>query len=228
MQKQLDLLLEKYAVNTNAQLVDNLTVNVDGKNLALLPWRSERRFTELKKLITDGQINGISVMRTLRIVQKGADLFDEILREFDINQYILGSNITEIFAIGDENHAINIIAKTKDDYICTLEISATLAQGTDIIDKHEIISLSGVACDRAADTQIPQSSIYVYGQEQVKYTDVDAELFGLSVDECAVVRSAFEIAKTKQDLSGEVNNLNKLIAAVKKSLDTMENVLVEG
>lgn len=228
MQEKLDYLLKKYAVNRSAQLKGNRTVGIDGRDFPLLPWRKERRLAEMKKLVTDGEISGISVMRTLRIVQKSADLLEEIYREFDICQYILNSKITEVFAIGDEKSALNIIAKTADGFICTLEISATLPGDADIIDKHEIIAQSGVACDRAADTQIPQSSIYVYGKHNGHFTDVDAELFGLSVDECAIVRSAFETARTAADLSGEVDQLYRLIGAVKDSLETMQNVILEG
>ena len=133
-----------------------------------------------------------------------------------------------MFAIGDIEHAINIIAKTASGYICTFEISATLPHGASVIDKHEIIAQSGVVCDRAADTQIPQNSIYVYGDKEEKYNDVDAELFGLTVDESAVIRSAFEIAKNNLDLTRDVASLNRLIVAVKKSLDSTENVVVEG
>lgn len=230
MQKYLDKLLEKYSVSGNAVLTDNKTVTIDGKKLPLLPWRNERRFVEMRKLVTDGEINGISVMRTLRIVRKGMDLYDELYRELDLCRYILNTDINEIFVIGDEKYALNIIAATKDGFVCTLEISATLSDDETIIDKHEIIAGSGVACDRAADTQVPQNSIYVFGGKDNAevYTDVDAELFGLNVDECAVVRSAFEIAKTGCDLSDDVNKLYKLIDCAKQSLKNCENIVVGG
>lgn len=228
MQKGLDFLLNKYSVQSTAQLVDDRTVRIDGKDVPMLPWRSERRFVELKKLVADGEINGISVMRTLRIVRKGADLWKEAYRELDLAQYILGSPICQIFAIGDGEHAVNLVAKTAAGYVCSFELSATLAESAPVIDKHEIIAISGVACDRAADTQVPQNSIYVFGgQEDAVYTDVDAELFGLNIDQCAVVRSAFELAKTHADLSDDAACLEKLVAAAQRSMVLCENICVE-
>ncbi len=227
MQAKLDILLSKYAVQKNAQLSGN-TVMIDGKALPLLPWRKERRLIELRNLAA-GPLTGISTMRVLRIVHRGADLMAELYREIDIAQYILNSKIREIFAIGDKAHALNLIAKTADDYVVSFEISATLPENAPIIDKHEIIAIAGVACDRAADTQVPQNSIYVYGdKETAAYTDVDAELFGLTADQCAVVRSAFEIAKTGADLTAEAESAKAVLCAAEKSLETLENIFVEG
>ncbi len=155
-------------------------------------------------------------------------LKQELYRQTDIAQFILGSKIQEIFAIGDWNHAVNLIAKTADGYIISFELSATLAKGTPVIDKHEIIAVSGVACDRAADTQIPQNSIYVYGQESAVYTDVDAELFGLTAEECALVRSAFAVAKNGTDLAAEVSSARAVVAAAEQSMAALENITVEG
>ncbi len=228
MQAKLDMLLSKYSIEKNAQLTGG-NVIVDDKALPLLPWRKERRITELRNLAVGGTLTGISTMRILRIVHQGADLMQELYREIDIAQFVLGSKIREIFAIGDKAHALNLIAKTHDEYVISFEISATLPENAPVIDKHEIIAVSGVACDRAADTQVPQNSIYVYGDElTAAYTDVDAELYGLTIDQCAVVRSAFEIAKTGTDLTAQADHVKAVVAAAEKSLATLENIFVEG
>ncbi len=228
MQTKLEMLLEKYSVGKTAVL-DGEGVVVDGKALPLLPWRNERRFVELRKLVADGELTGISTMRILRIVHRGEDLEKQMAREIDLAQFILGSKVHEIFAIGDLEHAVNMIAKTVDGYVCSFELSATLSEQADVIDKHEIIAIGGVACDRAADTQVPQNSIYVYGEgDAMKYTDVDAELFGLNIDQCAVVRAAFETAKSEVDLSADVAQVKAVVAAAKESLATLKNIVVEG
>ncbi len=228
MQTKLEMLLRKYSVNTSATL-DGQQVTVDGRALPLLPWRKERRMIELRNLVANGTLTGISTMRILRIVHRGENLLEQLYREADIAQFVLGSKIHEIFAIGDTARAINLIAKTEDGYVVSLEISATLPADAAIIDKHEIIAVGGVACDRTADTQVPQNSIYVYGDHQtVAYTDVDAELFGLTTDQCALVRAAFEVAKTGIDLTAESASAKAVVAAAEQSLATLENIIVEG
>ena len=48
LQEKLDFLLEKYSVDVKAQLKDEKTVIIDGKEIKTLPHSSERRFMELK------------------------------------------------------------------------------------------------------------------------------------------------------------------------------------
>ena len=86
-----------------------------------------------------------------------------------------------------------------------------------MIDKHEIITDRGTACDRNVDSQTPLSSVYVYGAQNEEYTDVDFELYGLSIREISIVRQAFDIAKDKT--LGERNNAQakRLAALVQKA-----------
>lgn len=232
LQEKLDFLLDKYSVNTSAKLISAETAEIGGKTAPLLPWRNERRFTELKNLTVDGTINGISVMRTLRIVPKTESLEKNIARELDLCEYILSDKISEIMTFKNGS-AVNIAAKLSGGIVCTVEVAATLGPGTAPIDKHEIIAQQGVACDRVVDTQVPQSSIYVFTDKKDAdtYTDVDFELFGLSVDEAAIVRQVFEAAKNPalaDDLNRSKERLDTLLKLSEQSGTEAENIKVEG
>ena len=69
------------------------------------------------------------------------------------------------------------------------------------------------------DAQLKQDSIYVFGQENKKYTDVDFELYGLSIEEIAVVRAAFGLAQNKNydEMKNIDANLCRLVEMAKKS-----------
>ncbi|MDD6735287.1 MAG: hypothetical protein PUE13_03125, partial [Clostridiales bacterium] len=97
----------------------------------------------------------------------------------------------------EHGNVLNAIANAEGGIVCTIEISATLNGDEPAKDKHEIISQRGIACDIVVDAQLKQDSIYVFGSENRKYTDVDFELYGLSTGEAAIVRAAFEIAQKK-------------------------------
>jgi hypothetical protein len=74
-----------------------------------------------------------------------------------------------------------------------------LPDGAEIIDRHEIIARRGVASDRVVDTQVPQSSIYTYtAEKETRFTDTDAEIFGLSQDDVNIVRAAFKVLETPE------------------------------
>ena len=227
LQEKLDFLLDKYSVETKATLKDRNTAVIDGKEIPLLSHRWERRLVELKNVVQNGTLQGVSVMRTARIVSKGADVFAELYREFDICQYILGRKIIGVTAMQNDN-TLNVIATAEGGVVCTLEISATLAKGEIPKDKHEIISQRGIACDVVVDAQLKQDSIYVFGAENKKYTDVDFELYGLSVEDIAVVRCAFAVAQngTEDEMLGTDKILKTLVEKAKDSVKSGERQAV--
>ena len=218
LQEKLDFLLDKYSVDVKAVLKDAKTVVIDGKELPILAHRSERRFIELKNVVNNGTLVGVSVMRVARIIEKGSDLYEALYRELDLCQYILQRKIKSIMVMENDN-VMNAIVTTEDGVVCTIEISATLKAGEPAKDKHEIISQRGIACDVVVDAQLKQDSIYVFGTENQKYTDVDFELYGLSIEEIAVVRAAFAMAQNKncEEIEAIDKNLCELVEMAKRS-----------
>lgn len=223
LQEKLDFLLDKYSVDVKAVLKDDKTVVIDGMELPILSHRNERRFIELKNIANNGTLVGISVMRVARIIEKGSDIYEALYRELDLCQFILQRKIKSIMVMYNDN-VLNTIATAEDDIVCTIEISATLSKGEIPKDKHEIISQKGIACDVVVDAQLKQDSIYVFGRENKKYTDVDFELYGLSIEEIAVVRAAFALAQNKNyDETKNLDaNLCKLVEMAKASAEAGE------
>ena len=126
------------------------------------------------------------------------------------------------------DNVLNVIATTGDKIVCTIEIAATLAKGEPPKDKHEIISQRGIACDIVVDAQLKQDSIYVFGGENKKYTDVDFEIFGLSIEDTAIVRAAFALAQQKDasSVKADAQNLLQLIKLAKESVQTNERMVL--
>ncbi len=227
LQEKLEFLLNKYSVETKAEFKDCKTAVIDDVETPILSHRLERRFIELKNIVMGGTLQGISVIRVARIVEKGRDIFAELYREFDICEYILGRKIVAVTAMQNDN-TLNVIATAEDGIVCTIEISATLAKGEIAKDKHEIISQRGIACDVVVDAQLKQDSVYLFGAENKKFTDVDFELYGLSIEDIAVVRSAFTIAQkgTKDEMITIDENLKVLIEKAKASVESGERQVI--
>ena len=227
LQEKLDFLLEKYSVDVKAVLKDDKTVVIEGEELPILSHRSERRFIELKNIVNNGTLIGISVMRVARIIEKGSDIYEALYRELDLCQFVLQRKIKSIMVMENDN-VLNAIATAEDDIVCTIEMSATLSKGEIPKDKHEIISQRGIACDVVVDAQLKQDSIYVFGQENKTYTDVDFELYGLSMEEIAVVRAAFGLAQNKNyDEMKKIDaNLCKLVELAKASAKAEERMVL--
>ena len=59
------------------------------------------------------------------------------------------------------------------------------------------------------------------------YTDVDFEIFGLLIDDTAVVRAAFALAQSEDysDIKNDAENLERLIRLAQKSAKTNERMV---
>jgi hypothetical protein len=231
MQKGLNYLLEKYSVDTKAVLSsDGKTVKINGEDIPVLAWECERRFIELRNLVLLGRVGNMCTYRIGHTAKKGEDLMALLYREIGIMEFTINSKAKEIFAIASES-AMNCIVESENGCVCTIELGATLDEGERDVDKHEIITDAGVACDRVVDTQIPQHSIYVFGKDKAVYRDTDAELYGYSELECSIIRSAFRMARdeeyreyaTKTDA-----HISEVVKLAKLSLEKVENMRVGG
>jgi len=229
MQKGLNYLLNKYSVSGEVKLSDDgKTLTVNGECVPTLPWESERRIVELRNLVVLGRVGNMCTYRIGHTSKKGTDLFEMLTREVGILEFTVNSSVKEIFAIAGKN-TMNCIAETENGCVCTIELGATLDEGDADIDKHEIITDNGVACDRVVDTQVPQSSVYVFGKNDAVYCDTDAELYGYSEIQINTIRNAFALAKSEEaraNAKAKYAHIMAVVEAAKKSVSTLENVKV--
>lgn len=232
MNSALGFLLKKYQVGKNGTITETGELKTEGKYFKLLPWRMERRFIELKKIITNGTLEDISTLRFANISEYGTSLDKLIFREFDLCEFFAGSPVTEIFAVFHKDKTMNAIVKLENGCSCSIECSVMLPKGTMPIDRHEIIARRGVASDQLVDSQVPQSSIYEFTSVNTKrFTDVDFEIFGFSQNEVSIVRSAFNLLKNSisgEEHNSQFNHVSKLVDMAKKSNERMMPVIIEG
>ena len=229
MQKGLDLLLSKYSVGEDAVLAaDGGSVIIGDGSYPILPWEAERRIIELRNIYKSGRVGAACTFRIAHTAARGSSLKSLLYRELGILSYILDSEIVSVFAIKTEN-CLNCIAEAACGCIATVELAATLGDGEEDIDKHELICEIGVACDRVVDTQIPQHSIYVLGEKVEKYRDTDSELYGYTELEASIIRSAFRLAANegyRAECAAKAEHIARAVAAAEKSIETLENVKV--
>lgn len=160
----------------------------------LQPWRCERRFVELKRLVAEKTITPLLMGRLACLTAREAMPLQAILyREFDLAEWLTGSGIVSLFASLHGDVAANVILRLEDGTLCSVEAGASLPAGTPTQDRHELIARRGVASDRTVDAQTVQSSVHVWnGAGPQHYTDVDFELFGLDAQQVSLVRAAYE------------------------------------
>lgn len=227
-QKGLDGLLKKYEVGGKVTIAGE-EVSIDGAKYPLLPWEQVRRFEELRNIVKSGRIGRLCTCRIGHTARQGTDLLHLLEREAGILEFTAGSPVREVLVVGGKN-VLNCILETENGCVCTAELAATLGQDAEAVDKHEIIAQNGVACDRVVDTQMPQSSIYVFGAKNERFTDTDFELFGYGEEEIALIRSAFALAKdagTREENRRRKAHLECVVRAAENSLKLCEACKVD-
>lgn len=162
--------------------------------LPLLPWRNERRFQELKRMVDERTVESVSMCRfSCATDGQGMNLAAVLYREFDLAEWLIGAPIATVAASMHAQRWANIVLRMGNDVVCGVEAAVSLPAGSMMIDRHELIARRGVACDRLVDSQTPQQSVYTFTADGVgQYTDTDAELFGLSIEAVTLVRAAYD------------------------------------
>ena len=227
LQQKLDFLLKKYSVDDRPVIKNHKEFLIGDKAYPILSHRSERKFIELKNIVNNGTLEGISVMRTSRIVEKSKDIYEELYREIDICRYVLQREMKSVM-VYDNGNVLNAILSAEDDIVCTIEIASTLKEGDVPKEKHEVIAKRGTACDIVVDSQLRQDSIYILGENNATYTDVDFELYGLSYDEINMVRNVFFVSRDKEydNVLRDHNTVSNLVDLAKKSAKSGEREVV--
>lgn len=229
----LNFLLEKYQVKKNGKITACGCFESENKKVVLLPWRVERRFIELKNLIDNKTLEDVSTFRFAHLAPAGDKTLDELIyQELDLCEWLGGAPVSRLFAVFSGEKAVNIIAKLENDLSCSVECSIMLPDGAAPISRHEIIARRGVASDQVVDTQVSQSSIYTYTAESEKrFTDIDAEIFGLSQDDVNLVRAGFKVLDedgTAKAWASQDQHLLNLIENAKQSEINSKASIIKG
>ncbi len=203
--------------------------------LPLLPWRSERRFVELKRLVDTRTLESV-VMCRFSCLSTGTPMgLKAILyREFDLIEWLTGSPIVSVCASMSAGRFANVLVRLENGVVGSVEVGTTLPAEAKpaLLDRHELIARRGVASDRVVDTQVPQSSVYTFTERGLEqYTDTDAELYGLEGDEVNLVRAAYELATRPELAEGLRSQHLRLVGLVQLAFEserTRQRLAVKG
>ncbi len=198
----------------------------------LFPWRSERRFQELRAIVAQRTIDPVLMCRFACMTDGNPLNLQAILfREFDLLEWLAGRTMVSVYAAVNGATA-NVIVRLAGGVLASVEAAATLPSGTPITDRHELIARRGVASDRVVDTQVAQSSVYVTTAAGVdQYTDTDDELFGLDASHVALVRAGWEALRHPEEHAAWRQRHARLVGLVKLALESDRSgqcLVVEG
>ena len=197
-------------------------------SIPLQPWRCRRKYVELAKLIASNTLEHSCLLRFCRLSHADISLEELLYREFDLAEFISGHRIVALHAAFTEGRSGSVIVKLDNGVIGSIEVGNQLPAGENEVDRHEIVARRGVASDIAVDTQIPQQSIYLMreGGSDV-FTDTDAELYGLDIEQTDRVRARFAFLKDRSSAERHIAqdaHLKAAVSAALKSNDTHKKI----
>lgn len=203
-------------------LCDEIGLDLSGRGgRPLMPWRSERRFIELRNLVATRTVETVCLWRSRCLSSPERwTLSQAIYREIGLCQWVLGEQFVSVYAATHTEKAANIVGRLASGIACGLEISLALPEDSPLLDRHEAISRRGVASDQVVDSILRPSSVYVMSSKGVQaYLDTDSELFGLAEDQAALVREAFASIRHTEDADLEAHRqICRVVAAVARSV----------
>jgi len=181
--------------------------------IPLFPWRCERRFIELRRIVESKTLEDVVLCRFSCVGDgRTLNLRQIVYREFDLLEWITGVPIVSVFGCSNGERFSNILARLENGTIASVEAGVSLPESAEMLDRHELVARRGVASDRVVDTHVPQQSVYLFDKEGLRtWTDTDAELFGLPTDEIAAVRAAFELAKEPASIETNISQHKHLL-----------------
>lgn len=212
--------------------------------IPLFPWRQERRFQELARLVESKTVEDVVLCRFSCFTgDRNGSLESLLYREFDLAEWLNGSAIISLYGTRGGTQFMNLLLHLANGAICSLEAGTMMPDkfSQRAMDRHELIGRRGVASDRVVDTQIPQESIYLYTPKgEKRFTDTDSELFGLEDSLVYSIRDAFSFVRqygsgSNKDLVQAIRNrrrdhdrLTGLIDLAVKSADLEKPFKVKG
>ncbi|MFA6289886.1 MAG: hypothetical protein WC661_21090 [Opitutaceae bacterium] len=197
--------------------------------IPLLPWRSERRFIELRNLVTTRTVETVCLWRSRCLSSPERwTLSQAIYREIGLCQWVLGEPFVSVYAATHTDIVANIIGRLASGIACGIEISLALPADSPLMDRHEAISRRGVASDQVVDSIVRPSSVYVMSEQGLQsYLDTDSELFGLGENQAALVREAFSSIRQPENSGADLathQQICRVVAAVSRSVKSNKRI----
>lgn len=199
-------------------------IETEGERIPIFTWRYNPRINGLYGTARNiAKEHTLSTLKSLNFAPKTRTLAEELFRELDVAEHILGSEVSSIMGYGNEL-AANFVIMMKNGTMCNLEASVTLPAEANRQSKHTIFSTDGFACDMVTDNSILQEQVHLFnvGKDPIDYTD-DMLLFGMNGEDQDLCYAIYGILSQHEDREVWKNRVSYLKELVEQALNTLKS-----
>ncbi|MBR5289145.1 MAG: hypothetical protein IKU34_11255 [Clostridia bacterium] len=185
----------------------------DAREYLLMPWRANKRLSNMRTCILDGSVRDISVMKSECVVQRCFPLSSLAAKELDICEWVLDDRIAEVFALTDETHVFHLIGRMKSGRRITIDISNNLHENVRETERHEVISSNGSLVDLPVGMQLATEDIYAFTAD-CEHPQVFSEVIlgqeFYTREQAAIIRDVRSLLLNEKELETRESRMDEL------------------
>jgi len=208
--------------------LDDNYLTVNGRKVHLMPWRFNRRLSEMRSLVGENHgVQNICAYKSVRIERSDRDFKRILLEELDTCSWLTGHETSSVYAVSNSDRTLLAIAETADGIVCALDLAATLSAESLPVTRHELIGEEGIITDRAINEQVPVSAVYLFKNSEKhpeSFTDMDLSMLGLIPEEIQIVDFILHILAHPD----EINEWNKRYEKLEKTVECVYSSIQTG
>ena len=215
-----------YEEATHASICEHIIVNND--RIPVFSWRYHGKYSGIRSTLSE--LGELSMLKTLSFAPGPRTMEQELFRELDLAEYLLGSKVSSIMGYGTPQ-AANFIVRMENGTVANLEMAVTMPDTAKPDIKHTIFTTNGMICDRATDAVVAKEQIYLFndGKDPIIYTDDDVNLFGLTLeqqDTCYTIYALLDGREDGENWKAQVCHLRQLTEGALQSLKSGKKYII--
>ena len=197
------------------------------KRYLLMPWRTNKRLSNMRQVMTPDFAAGVSAMKSECVVQQCFPLLSLAAREIDICEWVLGDKVREVFALTDESRAFHLIGRMARGARITIDITNTLNEGVRETARHEVFAKGGSLVDLPVGMQLATEDVYAFRTDSAIPKTHSEVILGdtfYTREEAALIRDVQQVLANPQELILRETRLDELMCVVKAAMRSSQTL----
>jgi len=191
------------------------------KRYLLMPWRTNKRLSNMRQVMTPTFAAGVSAMKSECVVQSCYPIEALAAKEIDICEWVLGDKVAEVFALTDEAQVFHLIGRMARGTRITIDITNALHGAVRETERHEVFAKGGSLVDLPVGMQLATEDIYAFRSDS-EYPETYSEVIlgdaFYSREEAALIRDVQHVLADKQALALRETRMPELMRAVQAAM----------